>query len=183
MDLSRFEELFKNHHDKLCNLSYKIVGEKDAAEDLVQELFIKLWDKRDTLTIHEFGGYLSKSIVNSSLNYLKSAKSRRAMMTMDVVPDMGEEVTEEQLKVNELQAKIDLAIRKLPAKCQTIFALSRFENMSSREIANQLGLSVKTVDNQIGIALSKLREELKPYLLLSVVILWLLYLLFLWLNS
>ena len=176
LELSQFEQLFKSNHERLCNLSFKIVGERDTSEDLVQELFIKIWNKRETLAIQETKSYLNKSIVNASLNYLKSAKNRRLMTT--AIPDVGLNATEEELKATELQNKIDLAIKTLPAKCQTIFALSRFENMPSKEIAAHLDISTKTVDNQIGIALAKLRKELKPYLILSAVTLLLLYLLF-----
>ncbi len=177
-ELSQFEEIFKKSHRRLCNLSYKIVGEKAASEDLVQELFVKLWKKRKTLDVQDLKTYLNKSIVNASLNYLKSSKNK-VLLTIESTPEIGSNVTEEHLQLTELQVKIDLAVKKLPPKCQTIFALSRFEGMSSKEIAKYLDVSTKTVDNQIGIALSKLREELKPYLIVSVVSLLLLLLLLL----
>lgn len=178
LEIPDFERLFKNHHKRLCNLSYKIVGEKDTSEDLVQELFIRIWKKKEVLEIADMRNYLNRSIVNASLNYLKSVKHRRLITPLEVLSDVESNETEEQLKLRELRNKIDLAIKKLPPKCQTIFALSRFEQMSSKEIADHLGLSKKTVDNQIGIALSKLRNELKPYLVLSMITLLMLLLLF-----
>lgn len=182
LELSQFEQIFKNNHKRLCNLAYKIVGEKDASEDIVQELFVKIWNKRENLMINEVKSYLNRSTINASLNYLKSGKSRKLMASMDGV-DIGSNSTEEYLNASELQTKIELAIRKLPSKCQAIFALSRFENMSSKEIAQHLNVSTKTVDNQIGIALSKLRKELKPYLIISgvtLLILGLLYFMFMY---
>ena len=178
MDLSDFELLFKSHHARLCNLSFKIVGEREVAEEIVQDLFIKLWNKKETHTIQNPTSYINKSIVNASLNYLKVAKKRR-LFTIDSSHELSQNIVEEEIEMSELRSKIDLAIKKLPAKCQTIFTLSRFDGMPSKEIATTLGISTKTVDNQIGIALNKLREELKPYLTLQTLAFLILIIIFL----
>lgn len=180
-DLTSFESIYKSYYKQLCNLAFKIIGDQAAAEDVVQNLFIKIWNKRDMIVVSDIKAYVNKSTINASLNYLKSSKNR-SMISLASVPDQNDDTTEKQVRLNELHAKIDLAIKKLPPKCQVIFNLSRFEHMSGDEIAQHLGVSKKTVDNQIGIALKKLREELKPYLIIGGIILVVLCLVYLITN-
>ena len=177
-NLTSFESVYKSYYKQLCNLAFNIIGDQVAAEDVVQNLFIKIWNKRNTIVVNDIKAYVYKSTINTSLNYLKSSKNRN-MVSLATLLDHGDNTTEKQVKLNELQSKIDLAIRKLPPKCQVIFNLSRFEHMSASEIAKYLGVSKKTVDNQIGIALKKLREELKPYIIIGgivLIVLWIFYL-------
>ncbi|MCG8321239.1 MAG: RNA polymerase sigma-70 factor [Cytophagales bacterium] len=178
-DLTSFESIYKSYYKQLCGLAFNIIGDQSASEDVVQNLFIKIWNKRDMIVVSDINAYVKKSTINASLNYLKSSKSR-TIVSLASLTDHSDNVTEKKVKLNELQQRIDLAIKRLPPKCQLIFNLSRFEHMSGSEIAKHLGVSKKTVDNQIGIALKKLREELKPYLIIEgiiLAILWILYLL------
>ena len=172
-----FESVYKTHYKALCNLAYKMVGEQPAAEDIVQNLFVKLWGKREKIVADNIRSYLTKSVINASLNYLKSHRSGR-LISLASIQGQADHSTEQQLQYSELQAQIDRAIKKLPAKCQVIFSLSRFEGMPSQEIADHLGVSKRTVDNQIGIALKKLREALKHYLVAGTVFLLVLWVLF-----
>lgn len=169
-DLASFESIYKSYYGQLCNLAYKIIGDQAAAEDVVQNLFIKIWSKRDMIVVSDVKAYVNKSTINASLNYLKSSKIK-STISLAVVPEQNDNSTEKHVRLNELHTKIDMAIKRLPPKCQVIFNLSRFEHMSGDEIAQHLGVSKKTVNNQIGIALKKLREELKPYLVIGGTIL------------
>lgn len=160
-----FEETFKSYHNYLCNLANKIVGDRTASEDLVQNLFLKIWKNRNTIEVHSsVKSYLSTSIINLSYNFIRSRK-RLESVTPPLMVSTNQ--TEESVNFNEIQMKLDHSIKKLPAKCQVIFTLSRYEGMSNKDVAQHLGLSIKTVENQIGIALKKLKEEMAPYITLG----------------
>jgi RNA polymerase sigma-70 factor (ECF subfamily) len=158
-----FEALFLKHHKELISLSYNVVRDRDAAKDVVQEVFVKLWKNKESL---EFGErikhYLFKATAHASLNHLRG--QRRYYRLEDLAAQSGTETT----SFKELELRSRQAIDRLPPQCKAIFILSRHEGLKYQEIADTLGLSVKTVENQMGIALEKLREDLKPFLSLEV---------------
>jgi RNA polymerase sigma-70 factor, ECF subfamily len=161
MQLKDFEPLFKSQFNKLCSVAGKIVHDSDVAKDLVQEVFIRVWNKKEELATGHIEFYLHKATVNAALNYLEANKK--------VIP-LNDEVRAIQLEANdhisagELELNIYRAIENLPPQCKAIFMLSRFEGMKYQEIANHLDISVKTVENQMGKALRDLRVRLKPFL-------------------
>lgn len=159
-----FEQLFKTQFKLLCNISNNIVKNERAAEDIVQEVFLKLWQKKDILTIHtNYMGYLYRATANASIDYLKNNRNVIPLKT-NSHHQANEENAEGSMINKELEKSIERALRSLPPKCKAIFVLSRYEGMKYKEIATHLGISVKTVENQMGIALEKMRNELKPYL-------------------
>lgn len=159
------ENLFRQHYRRLCNVAHRIINDRTASEDIVQGIFEKLWNKKDELQINTTAeGYLVRATSNAALNYLESRKriipidfAATSLQTDPITP-------EKALAYSEFQEKVKTALDKLPPKCKAIFALSRFEGMKYKEIAEHLDISIKTVENQMGIALEKLREDLKPYL-------------------
>jgi RNA polymerase sigma-70 factor (ECF subfamily) len=160
----QFEELFKSQYRLLCNISNNIVKNERAAEDIVQEVFIKLWQKREELQIHSnLMGYLYKATVNSSIDYIKNNKNVIPLRQVNYYQETDENA-EKRVMQKELSRSIEKALKNLPPKCKAIFVLSRYEGMKYKEIAQHLGISVKTVENQMGIALEKLRTELRPFL-------------------
>jgi RNA polymerase sigma-70 factor, ECF subfamily len=160
----QFEQLFKSHYKLLCNISNNIVKNSRAAEDIVQDVFMKLWQKKDELQIHSnIGGYLYRATTNASIDYLKQNSNVISLKQVNYY-QATDDAAEKNVMQKELQKSIDKALRNLPPKCRAIFVLSRFEGMKYKEIAQHLGLSVKTVENQMGIALDKLKTELKPFL-------------------
>jgi RNA polymerase sigma-70 factor (ECF subfamily) len=160
----QFEELFKSQYRLLCNISNNIVKNERAAEDIVQEVFIKLWQKREELQIHSnLMGYLYKATVNSSIDYVKNNKNVIPLRQVNYYQETDENA-EKRVMQKELSKSIEKALKNLPPKCKAIFVLSRYEGMKYKEIAQHLGISVKTVENQMGIALDKLRTELRPFL-------------------
>ncbi|MEQ9288582.1 MAG: RNA polymerase sigma-70 factor [Cyclobacteriaceae bacterium] len=170
-----FEAIFREYYPYLYNLSNKVLNDRSTAEDIVQSVFLSVWKKRVELKIStSWRSYLSRAVVNACYDYLK--KSAR-MVSLNKVEADAVHTTEEAVAHAELQQNIKKAIARLPEKCRLIFTMSRFEGLSSAEIADNMNLSKKTVDNQIGIALTKLREELKPYITLKVIIILLLLLL------
>lgn len=160
------EQLFRQYYRKLCNVANRILNDCDASEDIVQNVFIKLWEKKKELHINlTIEGYLVRATANEALNYLERSKRMIALNPSDVQHNNKTFSSPDRILVyDELEQRVKMAIEKLPPKCRVIFALNRFEDMKYREIAGHLHISVKTVENQMGIALERLREELKPYL-------------------
>jgi RNA polymerase sigma-70 factor (ECF subfamily) len=132
-----------------------------AAEDVVQEVFIKLWDKRDTLDgVNNIKSYLFQATKNSSLNWLKSKKNQNESINDVNFTHGSSNNIEEQIEFEETQNKITQALSLLPTKCKAVFLLSRNEDKTYKEIAEGLNISVKTVENHMGKALKILRSEL-----------------------
>lgn len=156
------EKMYKAHYKSLRNVVENIVGDKEASHDIVQDVFLKLWSKKENVDlIRNQKAYLTRSVINSSLTYLETNKDRVRLSGIDVEaagsPETG-------IMAKELEARIEVALAGLPPKCKAIFVLSRFEGMKYKEIADHLDVSEKTVENQVGIALKKMREDLKPYI-------------------
>lgn len=162
-DSKAFELLFKRHYKPLCRRVNTMLNDEEATEDVVQQLFIKIWESRDTLqTPDSVAAYLFTAARNRALNYIKS-QSRKSSNEVPLtnLHDEADNRTEEQMDANELQKALYAAIDALPEKRREVFVLSRFEGKSYKEIAEIMQISVKTVEAQMGKALSTLREFVK----------------------
>lgn len=167
---SEFEGLYSRFHKDLLNLSYNIVRDKDSAKDIVQEIFVRLWNNREKVEVgSQIKNYLFKATVHSSLTYLRDHKKHYRLEDVAEVSALVNQNATEELSFKEFELKSRQAIDRLPPQCKTIFLLSRQEGLKYSEIAETLGISVKAVENQMGIALKKLREDLKPYLTLEFI--------------
>lgn len=161
-----FRELFYAYYANLHRYAFTIVKDSDVASDLVQTVFINLWRQRKAL-LHDdgVGSYLYKSIYNRSLNFLRDKKTRdEHVISASRSADSFTDDTGHKLSAKELSERISRVLEGLPPKCRVIFEKSRFENKRYAEIAEELHLSVKTVEAQIGKALRIFRKELKDYL-------------------
>jgi RNA polymerase sigma-70 factor (ECF subfamily) len=159
-----FESIFKQNHKALAGLAYNLIGDADAARDVVQDVFYKLWKRKESISIEpSIVAYLKQATTHASYNYIEQKKNRLKILSDVMWPDKASSGGEPGT-YQELEAKAQRAIDKLPPKCKVIFLLSRHEQMKYREIAEHLNISLKTVENQMGIALEKLRNDLKPYL-------------------
>lgn len=161
-----FCHLFHVYHEKLQYYAYTILKDGDAAEDIVQTVFLKLWEKKDRLlALEKIGSYLYKSTYNLSLNYKRDHKTRdiREKEGSSTINPMVDQINEEIL-ATELSLRINRVLEELPSQCRIIFLKSRTEGRKYLEIAKDLNLSVKTVEVQMGKALRILRERLKEYL-------------------
>lgn len=170
-DHTEFETLFKKHNKALCDLAYNLIRDKDAAKDVVQDVFLRLWKNRETLNFEDqIKHYLFKATSHTALNHLRSSK-KVIKLEEDLLKNVVTPPQTTELGYQELETKIRNAIDKLPPKCKTIYLLSRHEGLRYQEIADTLNLSLKTVENQMGIALEKLREELRSFVTLDCLIL------------
>ena len=168
-----FESLFKSHYANLCGYAVKYVWEIDQAEEIVQDLFFNLWNKRNDLYISSsVESYLFRAVRNACLNYLKHKKIRDNYVTAvqeSYSPGLG--LDDNPVETLELQKKIDESIESMPTERKKIFLLSRYDGLKYKEIADKLGISVKTVEAQMGKALKYLREELKEFMVILILIL------------
>lgn len=177
-DEAALEEVFHAYYANLCRTVYRVLPDAAMAEDLVQEVFYELWRKRANLEVkHGLGAYLRRAAVNKTLNYIRDQKlalTDEAALPPDLAS--SQPGAAQQLETNELRERMHAAIDALPERCRLVFVLSRFEEYSNQEIADRLGIRVKTVENQMTKALRLLRSAIEPYLSLWAGILgWLFY--------
>lgn len=163
-----FERLFKDHFKSLHAYAYTFLKDNEMAEEIVQNVFCRIWEKRDQLkTDGSLKSYLYRSVHNESLNYIKHQKVK-ANFGVYYAGQMEHSEEQQQASVKvmttELQQYITAAMNELPQQCRTIFQLSRFEQLKYQQIADQMGLSVKTIENQMGKALRLMRIKLAEFL-------------------
>ena len=167
-DEAAFEMVFKTHYKSLHAYAFTITNNNAVAEEMVQNVFLKLWERTATIAISgSVPAYLYRAVYNESLNYLKHQKVRsQHQLFVQHRREESTESTTKDIQVKELEAKIQAALNELPEQCRTVFQLSRFEELRYREIADRLQISVKTVENQISKALKILRIKLVGFFIL-----------------
>jgi RNA polymerase sigma-70 factor (ECF subfamily) len=163
-DRKAFEYIFRTYYQDLCRFGTTYVKDVDVAEELVQQIFINIWERRYELTIStSMKSYLFTAVRNKSFNYIKLQLPKEyKKVDVDNVGFMDASNMEEDIVFEDLKVYVANAIDTLPEKCKAIFNLSRNSGLTYKEIAEELDISVKTVENQIGIALKKLRQQLSP---------------------
>ena len=163
-----FERFFKAHYQPLCGFALSYVKDPDAAEDVVQQTFFTIWQKRENLTLSQsLKSYVYTSVRNTCLNKIKAQKVRDDFGA-ESLRQADEADAQDPLHAMELSERIQQAIDTMPPERQKIFLLSRHEGLKYKEIAEQLGKSIKTVENQMGKALKYMREELADFLALVI---------------
>lgn len=172
-DITAFEMLFRTYYQPLCHYAYSFLQDKEDAEEIVQSTFLMVWEKRETLAIRtSVKPYLYAMVRNACLNVIKheKIKQRYAGEEIALAPRSYDGVSH-AVASNELEHRIKAAMDVLPEQCRMVFKLSRFEELKYAEIAEQLNISIKTVENHMGKALKIMREQLKDYLPLVIVFL------------
>ena len=168
-----FELIFRRYYVRLCGFANKFIANTAEAEEIVQEVFLNIWDKKDRLKLDdEIKPYLFKSVQNLCFNFIEHQKVvDNYYSVIEVVYNNKKEDFDsyESVLFTEFQAKVDEAIDSLPEECRKIFKMSREDGLKYAEIAEKLGLSVKTVETQMSRALSKLKTELKDYLCILII--------------
>ena len=153
--------LFEANYTSLVRTAFRFLNNIQAAEDLVQEIFCTLWEKRDELQVETYEAYLRRAVYNRCISTIKNRKANSFTdIEEETFPVVSYHTTDQGLLAKETKTKIDAAINSLPTACRAIFILSRFENLSNKEIAQELDLSVKTVENQMTKALRLLKTAL-----------------------
>jgi RNA polymerase sigma-70 factor (ECF subfamily) len=172
-DEQAFELLFRKYYVHLCGFANKFISDTAEAEEIVQEVFLNIWRKRDQLKLNaEITPYLFRSVQNLCFNFVEHKKvvdSYYAVITQVYQNSPEEFNTYDPVLYAELQQKIDEAVDSLPAECRKIFQMSRLERLKYTEIAERLGISMKTVETQMSRALTKLRAELKDFLTIVII--------------
>lgn len=164
-NLSAYRFLFDHHFTDLCNFVLIYLHSKELSEEVALEIFTYIWEKRDTLEIRTtFKSYLFAAAKNKAISHYRKAQIS-VFTSLESSDHLGSDLSEssEYMETKELRELIEAAINKLPEKSREVYRLAWEENLSHKEIAGQLGITPKTVENHIGIALRKLRESLKPY--------------------
>ena len=164
-DHGSYQKLFHTYYSALCRFCVRYVRSREISEEIVQDVFIYLWEKREIINISiSFKSYLYTAVRNKSINYLKLQLPKDQIKEdIENFEIAGTYNVESQMTFKELSQKVNEAIDLLPKKCRAIFILSRESGHTYKEIAEELGISIKTVETQMVIALRKLREHLSPY--------------------
>lgn len=172
-DEETYISLFREYYVALCSYARRYVGRKDIAEEIVSDTFLKIWETRKSLQINSsVKAYLFQAVCNNSLSYLRKLKKDLVLdeYFMETASEnigfstLAEEMDEQSLAMENTNAKIIEAINQLPEQQQKVFRLKRFEGKKNKEVAEMLGLSVKTVEMHLSKATLNLRVKLKDYL-------------------
>ena len=161
-----FDFVFHYYYSGLCAYAERFTNDENTAEDIVQDLFVKLWLKSGSIQITtSLKNYLFTAVKNRSLDHLKKEKTKEKGMqyiSYTTEPSMNHSIY--WFAESELKELIDKCLESLPPRCREIIIMSRFDGLKNQEIADKLGLSKRTVELQISNALKQLREDLKDYL-------------------
>lgn len=163
-DEHAFKELFGKYYSSMCLFARQFLNDYELSEETVQDVFVKIWEKRNLLTIEtSVKHYFFRAIRNQCLNRIQHEKIK-LRYAHRVATEAQQEVNPDQyfMEVDLLQ-RIEKSIDSLPPKRREIFRLSREQGMKYKEIAETMNISVKTVEAQMGLALKSLREDLKDY--------------------
>ena len=165
-DQRSFEVIFRHYFDKLYHTAFSIVKKHEIAEEIVEDVFFKFWQKKDRYPfIKNLDTYLYVATKNGAYDYLKKHKRYTLAPQDQHLDDLFHFVSPEQLYLlEELKEQIDLAINNLPSKCRSVFELIRRDGLTNKQAAQTLGVSVKTVENQMTIAIKKIAKHLESYL-------------------
>lgn len=170
-----FDCLYMRYRNKLIHIARNRIQSRTAAEEIVQDVFADLWQKRDSLTLTKtFSAYIYTSVKYEVLDHIRSLKVKQSyleQMAMFETPVSDD--TRQQIEANELDYHLNRQINALPDKCREVFKLSRFENYTVQEIAEKLNISPDTAKYHISHALKELRVSLRDIYLTLAALFWL----------
>ena len=158
----------------LCSFAQKYVQDQDEAKDIIHQVFIGLWQKREEVDLStSLKSYLFTSVHNRCLNYIRDRKKLVQFDAPQHESELGDYLeSSDHLEASETESKINQALDELPEKCREIFMMNRFDQLKYREIAEKLNISVKTVETQMSRALKTLREKLSDLITVLIIYLW-----------
>lgn len=174
-DLNAFEEIYRRYWRQLYSISYKRTQSIEISEELVQDIFTSLWEKRQLIHVENLSAYLFTATKYKIINHFHREMSKRFFLESTAVSsERVDNSTEEMVLLDDLNQALTQEIEKLPAKRKMIFKLYRQQNLSMKQVASQMGVSEKTVENQLNKAFKMLRLSLRHFLSLGPVLLGLL---------
>ena len=157
-----YDVLFKKYYAYLCMIVYRMTQDKSRAEDVVQDVMLELWRKRESIEIkNAVKSYLHRSVRNKTLNLIRDEKMKFEGDEQLLEVPSGDSSVVQMMQGEDLAETLQKTYEKLPEKCRIVFALVKYEGLSYKETAQQLDISVKTVENQISKALRIFRKALK----------------------
>ncbi|MBN1416530.1 MAG: RNA polymerase sigma-70 factor [Bacteroidales bacterium] len=158
-----YELLFREYYKPLVVFALKYVKDLDTAREIVQEFFVRLYEKRGSLVIDtSLKSYLYRSVYNSCINHISYIEMRKRHLK-NIASQSDHEYTDHQIAMIELHNRIHTCIEKMPDRCRRIFRMNRFEGLKNEQIAEKLKISKRTVETQISKALKILRTKLSDY--------------------
>jgi len=163
-DPNAFDKIFCNYYSNMCRYAYILIRDEDMSQSLVQAVFVKLWESRDNLGhVENLSAYLTTMVRNKCINFLNREKRiiKYGNIPVDVQTDNG---TEQSIQKNDFEEKLIIAVSSMSGRCREAFEYSRFDNLTNKEIAVKMGISIKGVEALIGRALKFLRENLSDFL-------------------
>ena len=164
-DKASLEQIYKKYWYKLYIYAFNVLREREICEDIVQEIFVDLWTKRQDQQISDLNSYLYQSVKYQIINHFRSSKyKKQLLMKFDLVNT--EYKIDELYEKKELKAHIKKTISKLPKQRRLIFQMSRYDGFSNKEISENLNISLQTVKNQISESLKFIRKSLRSSYLL-----------------
>jgi RNA polymerase sigma-70 factor (family 1) len=164
-DHAAFTEIYDRYWKKMFALAYQKLEDPEESQEIVQQIFIRLWDRHQELDIRSsLSGYIAVSVKYRIINALDKKHVRK--MHLDSLSfDKAIDSTTELLEFEELRHRIESIVNGLPEKCRLVFKMSREDGLSQKEIAEKLDIAEKTVESHLGKAIKTLRIRLKPFLL------------------
>ena len=163
-DKGAMKQIFEVHYRSVFLCIYRFVKQRETAEDLTQEVFLKLWRKKEQLQITgSLAAYISTMAYHEAMGYLRKTSTLITDIDDNAAVVVGSDGNDEVRK-QDLQQQINVAVDQLPPRCKSVFILSRFEGKSYKEIADIMDISTKTVEHQLSKALKSLRIHLKDYM-------------------
>jgi RNA polymerase sigma-70 factor (family 1) len=169
-DSKAFESYYKLHYRSFFLMACRYLKNTAQAEEIVNDVFIKIWEEGDTISIDSsLKSYIYRAIINRCLNEIKKNK-KDLTLAADLYITQEESYEMREIEENELRVKLYKAIDLLPDQCRKVFQLSRFEELKQKEIADQLGISIKTVKNHITHALKEISKSIDGFLVVVILI-------------
>ena len=160
LDKTSFDQIYKQYWSKLYIYAFNVLKEKEICEDIVEEIFIDLWTKRQDTQISDLNSYLYQSVKYQIFNHFRRSKYKNQLLTkLDLMSTQYQ--IDELYEKKELKAQIKRLISRLPKQRRLIFQMSKYDGFSNKEISENLNISVQTVKNQISESLKSLRKSLK----------------------
>jgi len=166
-----FCEIYERYWEKLYRYVFNRTSSSDVAFEITQDVFVSLWNRRQEVVFHSsLSGYLFASVRYGIIRYIRSSRLRDDYFRDFTlyISSHRDNSNEDQMNLHQLEEAIEASVRELPERCREIFRMSRYQNMSIKEIAGKLEISHKTVENQLSAALNHLRKSLGEFMLVPV---------------